>query len=166
VVESEALPSSRYRDPGQSIDDFLDEILVVCPACGGCARTFRKDADRKDLFATRRLVCLACGASKERAGREIAHARRGAPRDGYFGLALWLQTPCAGHTLWAYNRRHLEAVEAFIAARHRERVHDEKVGWQNRSLGSRLPKWLQSAKRPVVLQAIARLKGKLSGDGD
>jgi hypothetical protein len=141
----------------------MDEILVVCPTCQGCARTFRKGGSRPGAFAPRRLVCPSCGTTKEWAKREIAHKWRGRPHDGFFRLPLWLQERCAGQTLWAYNRAHLELIEGFIGATLRERARDQAWGWRNRSLGSRLPKWLQTAKRAVVQKAIARLWAKLSG---
>lgn len=153
------MPHQRFEDPGASVYDFMDEILVVCPRCHGCARTFRIDSNSQDGFAPRRLVCAHCGYSKDWEKRTIARQWHGEPRDDYFGLPLWLQLPCAGETLWAYNRDHLKFIESFVGAQHRERARDEKSGWKNRSLASRLPKWIQSAKnRAEILQTIVKLK--------
>jgi hypothetical protein len=152
----------RFEDTGQSIYDFMDEILVVCPKCNGCARTFRIDSSNKDWFAPRRLVCASCGHTKDWVKRAIARQWQGEPRDDYFALPLWLQAPCAGETLWAYNRDHLAFIESFVGAKHRERTRDQESGWRNKSLASRVPKWMQSAKnRAAVLQAITKLKEKL-----
>jgi hypothetical protein len=64
-------------------------------------------------------------------------------------------TPCGGQTLWAYNLGHLDFIEAFVTAELRERQPDDRYGWSNRSLFSRLPKWMQSAKnREQILKAI------------
>jgi hypothetical protein len=151
----------RFSDERDTLYDFMDEILVVCPECAACARTFRKDARSRDWFAPRRLVCGACGHTREWAGREIRRRWRGAPRDDYFALPLWLQARCAGETLWAYNREHLALLESFVAAQHRERARDAKHGWSNASVASRLPKWIKLAKhRAAILRAIGKLKVK------
>jgi hypothetical protein len=41
--------------------------------------------------------------------------------DNCFGLPLWLQTPCIGRTLWAFNARHLAYLKQFLQAELRER---------------------------------------------
>jgi len=119
----------------------------------------------RDLFASRKLVCRGCGHSVAWAKREI---RRGDARlavDDYFERPLWLQTRCAGHVLWAYNREHLEFLEAFVRATLRERLKDGAGGWSNRSLASRLPKWIKSARnREAILRGLARLRTSLDAE--
>ncbi len=159
------MPSAvRFRDSGKQIYDFMSEILVVCPKCAACAQTFRIDAENKDWFAPRRLACGSCGYSKEWAERRIArHWRSSEPRDDYFELPLWLQVSFPDGTLWAYNRDHLELIEAFVTAKLRERRRDPKFGWFNGSIAGRLPKWIQSGKnRDAILRRIDRLKDKLT----
>jgi len=152
----------RFKDQRQTIGDFTGEILVRCPNCGGCARTFRIDPTMTDWFAPRRLVCTSCGRTKDWSKRETTRQWHGEPRDDYFELPLWLQAPCAAETLWAYNREHLELIESFVASKHRERTRDPDLGWRNKSLSSRLPKWIQSSKnRAAILHAIGLLKRKL-----
>jgi hypothetical protein len=52
--------------------------------------------------------------------------------------------------------------ESFVGAKHRERTRDPESGWRNKSLASRVPKWIQLAKnRAALLQAITKLKEKL-----
>jgi hypothetical protein len=81
--------------------------------------------------------------------------------DWYFHLPLWLQIPCCGETLWAYNPAHLAYIEDYVQATLRERQKDQH-GWSNRSLRSRLPKWMQGAKnRTVVLECVEKLKQKV-----
>src|SRR5262249_9129939 len=118
----------RFADQGQRVYDFMDEILVVCPRCAGCARTFRLPG-RNDLLAPRRLACV-CGYSKDWSGNTMDRPRRGAILDGYFGLPLWLQADCAGDTLWAFNAAHLDVIDAFVAAPLRTRARDPQHGWQ------------------------------------
>ncbi|MDY6934102.1 MAG: hypothetical protein SVZ03_07755 [Spirochaetota bacterium] len=63
--------------------------------------------------------------------------------------------------MWAFNIRHLEFLESYVSARLREREKDERLGWHNSSLASRLPKWLKPAKnREAILKAIYELKAK------
>lgn len=77
-------------------------------------------------------------------------------------LPLWLQMPCNGHTLWAYNLKHLSFIEAYVTATDRRRSKDE-YGWSNRSLASRLPQWIRSSKnRDAILKAIQSLKQSVS----
>lgn len=83
------------------------------------------------------------------------------PVDWYFHIPLWLQTPCCGEVLWAYNEEHLAFLEAFVAAKQRTSVRDE-YGWSNRSLMNRLPLWVKQAKNcDEVLRGLGRLREKL-----
>jgi len=83
------------------------------------------------------------------------------PTDGYFGFDLWLKTSCVGHSLWAFNIKHLEFLESYVSAKLREREEGEKFGWHNSSLASRLPKWIKSSKnREALLKALNELKSK------
>jgi hypothetical protein len=80
--------------------------------------------------------------------------------DWYFGLPLWLQISCCRETLWAYNYKHLEFIENYVSANLRERTPN-----LNKSVASRLPKWIKSAKnRDEILKAIKKLKSKLLVD--
>src|SRR5260370_39279346 len=79
------------------------------------------------------------------------------PTDWYFQLPLWLQTPCAGEILWAFNSAHLSFLESYVPARDRRRLPNV-----NRSAASRLPMWIKSAKnREAVLHAIAILSERI-----
>jgi hypothetical protein len=78
--------------------------------------------------------------------------------DNCFGLPLWLQTPCAGHTLRAFDARHLAYLKAFLQAELRERR-----GTANASVISRLPTWIKDAKhRDAALHAVQRLERSLT----
>lgn len=78
------------------------------------------------------------------------------PRDPLFGCRLWLQTPCKGETLWAYNEAHLLDLHAYVGARLRERV--------GMSMAARLPRWMSAAKnRTAVLRGLDRLAKRLDG---
>lgn len=131
-----------------------DPIQVVCPAC----------QDRAVVLLVRpetaRVICSACGYSKDAStARRCLDWQQQTPTDGYFGLPLWLRTDCEGHSLWAFNRRHLELLEAYVSATLRRRFRDEDSGWDNGSLFSRLPRWMKDRKhRASIQKALAALK--------
>jgi len=109
---------------------------------------------RNNFFAPRRLICLNCLHRDFWKGTQIT---TGASVDWYFRLPLWLQISCCGETLWAYNQKHLEMLENYVAAKLRERT----VKGRNSFL-SKLPKWIKSAKnRDEILKGIVKLKKKL-----
>jgi hypothetical protein len=81
----------------------------------------------------------------------------GGPYDWYFQLPLWLQTPCCGQILWAYNADHLAFLFSYVTADLREgNPH------RNQSLASRLPGWMKSGKnRAQVTHGLQRLWERL-----
>ena len=154
--------AKRTQDTRANIYSFTDETLLVCPRCAGCALSRQLDpAAPSGFFAPRRLVCAQCGHLAEWHQSSIRRGWENA-RDDFFELPLWLQIPCCGEVLWAYNARHLEFLETYVQASLRERVRSPDRGWSNQSLASRLPAWIKSAKnREEVLQGIARLRERL-----
>jgi hypothetical protein len=158
----------RHRADRSILDDFADRVLVECPGCGGCAtvRLHALEEERRagPLRASQeaRLTCTRCGRNE----RRTAFVRRlHGPADTVFGLPVWLRTPCCGHTLWAYNAIHLDALEAFVGAALRERRPDEHGAWRNQAWVSRIPAWLRSAKnRGEILRCIARLRRERLGE--
>jgi hypothetical protein len=141
----------RFRD-----DDTLPPFdgsptLVVCPRCQGRAEVVVQDS----ITAVPRVVCSRCSYAE--AKKWAGHVPNGAPVDHSTGLPLWLQTPCAGQMLWAWSAWHLDFLERYVAADLRERTPNI-----NKSLASRLPRWIKSAKnRDAVLKGIARLRARL-----
>ncbi|HKV83801.1 MAG TPA: hypothetical protein VJN88_04550, partial [Ktedonobacterales bacterium] len=110
------------------------------------------------LLAPRRCVCAHCGYVKEWRGNKLSI---GAACDWYFGFPLWLQTPCCGQTLWAFNEPHLRFLEEFVTADLRERT-PELRRFHNLTYASRLPRWVQvAANREDVLRGLARLRALL-----
>ena len=173
----------QFRDHGEQIWDFGREFLVRCPRCAAKAVVGQVPGDEPpeaahkgyEHYGHRRVTCIACGYVEDADFTRVTYARTrwmigplqpheierdrraaraGEPTDWYFRYPLWLQTPCAGHILWAYNATHLAFIEAYVGAAMRERMPR-----LNRSLASRLPRWLKEAKhREEVLRAIERLK--------
>ncbi|PRX98842.1 hypothetical protein [Allonocardiopsis opalescens] len=122
-------------------------------ACGGCGRELAWSARyprRSAAPAEHRAECPGCHRTTVLAVALSNVVRPADPVDRLFGLPLWLQTPCAGHVLWAVNRRHLDYLDAYLTARHRDIA--------TLSLGDRLPRWMTSAKnRDAVGRALTRL---------
>ena len=144
----------RFRDAGQTIYSFGASFLVICPRCRRRASVARLPGSEPKLFAPRRLACARCGYSKDWRDRTICI---GGPIDWYFRQPVWLQTPCCGQTLWAYNEEHLNFLEEYIKADLREHMPN-----RNKSLASRLPGWMKDARnRADVLRGIERLRQKL-----
>ncbi len=146
---------SKIQNPSAMIYDFGDEFLVVCPKCNGMAKVvpvaIGSEKINSKLFAPRNLICLTCVHRDSWKSGEIGI---GASFDWYFRLPLWLQISCCGKTLWAYNEAHLDFLGNYVAAKLRERTPNI-----NKSLASRLPQWIKSAKnREEILKAIGKLR--------
>ncbi|OKA05186.1 hypothetical protein ATP06_0227825 [Amycolatopsis regifaucium] len=155
----------RFTDPDVSLYALAeDAVQVVCPACQGRAQVAPwLDGEPPDICSAwwpRRLVCRACGHVRNwpDATRKTMSWWSG-PVDPYFGQPLWLQANCCGNqTLWALNERHLDILEGYLGARHRERGK-----FPGLTMLARLPAWLKSAKhRSEILRVIGRLRASLS----
>ncbi|MBE9029226.1 hypothetical protein IQ266_05555 [filamentous cyanobacterium LEGE 11480] len=152
----------RFRDEYQSIHDFTDRFLVNCPECHHCATVQPLDpAQNQQQPAVWRFICGNCAAVKVLGDRPVR--KQPSPTvDPYFHYPLWLQASCCSEQLWAFNPEHLDFLAAFVQAQHRESRPHTIHGWSNRSLVSRLPKWIQSHKnRAAILKTIAQLRQSL-----
>ena len=150
--------NKRYLDKGDHLNEFADEFLVACPRCSKKAKVLlAANAEFNPvnhLFKSRKLVCTNC-AHIEMWQKKTVFA--GGNYDWYFRYPLWLQISCGGEIIWAYNLKHLEVLENYVAAKLRERT---KKG--RNSFLSKLPKWIKSAgNRAEILKAIKKLKEKL-----
>lgn len=154
--------SLRFADPLTRLWRFADEIFVRCPRCDRRAVVFPSAATRDQRHSSlhRRLSCLQCGYQADWTAPRVGNGWRvpeaSGPDDPYFGRPLWSQVECCGgHILWAYNLEHLNLLEAYLAARIRER--GEYKGTM--SLIERLPAWLKAARhREESLRAVRRLR--------
>ncbi len=163
------MPPRKIADAGATIYDFVDEFLVVCPACSGRALVTASVGRRPP-----RLTCPGCGRaqdwkasaygvlfSRPASGWPEGQFALGDAADAYFHLPLWLQSPCLGHTLWAFNERHLAFLREYVAATDRRVVRRRSEEPLNTLLASRLPRWIQLAKnRRVLLHAISKLEAR------
>lgn len=151
----------------------MNDILVVCPSCKEKAIvTSPNGVSFRNMNESEiKMICTKCGYNKKleekkedilsKSGSKIITGRVfliGGKVDPYFYQPLWLTANCEGNTLYAYNYKYLEFLETHISAKLRER---NTVNMANKSLGSRLPKWMTSTKnRETVLKAIKNLKIK------
>ena len=153
--------------------DFIKfDILVSCPNCSKKAimKTANSSLRNVEQSAVKN-ICLKCGYNKTLMDKADSisyssnykvikgrHYVIGGPIDPFFHLPLWLKTDFEKHTLWAYNFEHLEFLRGHIEAKLRERNGQELF---NKSIGSRLPKWMTSKKnREILLKKIDELKSK------
>ncbi|GCE21543.1 hypothetical protein [Dictyobacter kobayashii] len=154
-------------DPNIHLTDFASLFLVQCPRCQGCARVIPElDTTREFVnpyFPERvKFLCPRCGAVKEKG--KCLRMWVGGPCDWYFRLPLYLQMPCCGHILWAHNLEHLQYLEQYVQAELRERstIKNQRYTYTStyeRTLATRLPKWMKSAKnRAEVIKCIHKLQ--------
>ena len=146
---------ARFVDQGHWIYELVNEpIDVECPRCAAQAKLVPWGEDPPTLFMARRLTCGSCGLVRDHDGQRLRFTRDG--HDPCFGHPLWYRSESSQGVIWAYHRRHLELLRAYVAADLRERSGAE--GCTNRSYFSRLPDWIKSAKnRDSVLKRIDRM---------
>lgn len=135
-----------------------DPTLVICPQCAGMGKVFLNSHFEGQGYEVR-TVCLSCGFSRQiKTDCKVFDWGEDEPSDGYFDYPLWLVMPCCGHSLWVFNKRHLDFLESFVRAELRGNPQDG-LGYANSSLASRLPKWIKAGKnRKPLLEAIKNLR--------
>lgn len=162
--------AGRSRDRGEHLlGAFADEILVECPACGRRAAVLPA-GHPVGLFTDRRMACGGCGTLRSwpptgtKAGPKTVRLDQHGATDPYLGLPLWLRAPCRGHVLWAWNGRHLDALEGWIGADLRERTSravPPPIDVHETMLES-LPSWMTArAARDEVLRSLRALRATL-----
>jgi hypothetical protein len=151
---SRQVRAERFRDPGSRLWRYGGRVLVRCPRCAECATVIRPTAeDRSGFGESARLVCTACGHARERKNL----GSRGVV-DPIFGVPLWLQAPCCGRDLWAYNAEHLAVLTGYVGAGLRENT----MGPSAYTMVEILPRWMKLAKhRGEVLRVLDRLQRTL-----
>jgi hypothetical protein len=131
-------------------------VLSARHRCGRCGRRIeiRRWANTIPQNRSLTLHCDGCGTTADASYEMWPITVPDALVDNCFGLQLWLQTPCAGHVLWAFNARHLAYLKEFLQAELRG-----QRGAATESAVSRLPGWLKQAKhRGEALRAVGRLE--------
>lgn len=127
-------------------------VKTVCPSCGKRSSYVSETKRGTSGFGSPLQQKCLCGSTPqvlEVGYRSQVDKCPDEPLDRLFALPYWLQTPCAGHVLWAANPEHLRYLSSFLTAQSRPRS----------GLGTVLPQWMISAKnRNAVLRALARLQ--------
>jgi hypothetical protein len=145
---------NRFNDQQQMLRDFGGTMLIKCPKC---TRPIEYQTDPDNAAVVKTMACGHCGYIREGYTIDIYK--------DYWSLffrnyELYFQASCCGQTLWANNLAHLNFLESYVEAKLRERVPNF-----NRSLASRLPQWIKSAKnREEILKCIRRMKEKYEKD--
>jgi len=159
--------------------DFIDEVLVKCPLCGGMAvvKTPGYPQQDREVYEDQvRFGCYHCGKAmrlRDKPQTLLFTNSQGKPvvarmlqgensrTDPFFGFDLWLVQSCLEDEIWAYNEAHLQFLEEFIAEPLRSRPQ-QPAYQHNKSIGSRLPRWMTSAKnRDKVLRVMQVLRQRL-----
>jgi hypothetical protein len=165
-VVSDGVTGGRFLDQGRPLAAYSDLIHVVCQRCGAHAVIVPRPGlpelryYSELQYRPRRLICAYCGSTRDWVAQQrngaLVGVALGGPNDPFFNRPLWLQTPCYGHILWAYNSRHLDTLQSYIAADLRERTGPTM------GMLDRLPAWIKKANhRTEVLRAINRLRDQL-----
>jgi hypothetical protein len=146
---------SRSRVAALRSEAFGRRLLVDCPACAGKAVILVADpGDGPVDFAARRLVCQACGLTRDQAATAM-----GVIADPFMGRPPRLRAETRHGALVAWNEDHLDYLERYLAGGLREETPAPEDGVRNASIVSRLPAWAKAAKnRDEVLKAIARVR--------
>ncbi|NEU07626.1 hypothetical protein GZH53_04800 [Flavihumibacter sp. R14] len=156
-----------------SLREFLKfDILVICPNCSNRAIVKSDNFSfGKPNEGAIKVICVNCGYNKRLLEKptSVLYATNsktvtgryyviGGAFDPFFYLPLWLKTDFEDNTLWAYNMEHLNFLRGHIEAKLRERNGQEL---SNKSLGSRLPKWMTSKRnRELILKKLSELQNK------
>lgn len=157
----------RFRDYTTHLSEFEQEVWVLCPRCQ--APTLSRCLEPNSTW---RIACPHCSYTRtaSRRGRERSqpwwsgtwwteYRKYNGAVDPLFGLPLWLQVPCCGQVLWAYNTAHLNFLTAYIEATLRERQGSKG---SHHSIAVRLPRWMKLARnREPLLKGIRQLQEKL-----
>lgn len=92
----------------------------------------------------------------------LGFSRRWDGTDPWFGLPLYLSQAVGRHILWAHNLAHIEALDIWLGAKHRER----SLSPYYMQVMARLPRWMKLAHtRQPIHAALARLRDKASEAG-
>lgn len=142
-------PAMRSVVAARHLTDFADRVLVDCPRCGGPGVVeLRAGADGA---AMRRMTCERCATVLEAAASSGLIS---------MGLPLRLTAETRHGPLTALNEAHLDYMETYLAGTLREERVDD-AGVRNRSVISRLPRWMKLARnRDEALKAIARARAR------
>lgn len=136
---------------------YISRASLPCPFCD--TRIENELAALGKPLKNMIVRCHSCGTEMETRATNIPYFIqadiKADKKDPLFGYALWYQTMAKGHSFWAYNREHLNEIEAFVEADLR---HDNRT-YYTRSITAWLPKFIILAKnRTHIQKAIKRMR--------
>jgi hypothetical protein len=146
------------KSEGKLHGDVLGTAKHWCPHCSTCGYRLlgirlKAKASGK-LPQTKAVLCPSCKQKTDVDIQWNIFRNSNNPIDPIFGFNLWLQIPCCGSILWAYNERHLSDLKSYIGSSLRDGQHR-----RNWSMVTRLPRWIIIAKnRDAVLKCIEKLE--------
>lgn len=131
----------RFLAYHKTLSDFDKTQIYHCPNC-------QKKAFVKIIEDCKKISCLHCGFNKQNLG--VYHI---------FNSKLWLSKETSFGDFWCYNYEHLEHIKLIVEAKLRER--NAATDKRNKSIASRLPKWITSKEnREFILKIIEQLESK------
>jgi hypothetical protein len=131
---------------------FISALNKKCNFCG-TTLTFKQKTDKYSDKID--IKCEGCNKVKRYdSSYELTYANNHQATEPNFGLQLWLQYSVDGNIFWAYNYEHLEYLQKYVSAKHREEGLVSKY-----SLTQKLPNFIKLAKnRERILKIIDRLQ--------
>ncbi len=146
----------------KELSEFRTHFTIHCPSCNKKTVLSNK---RLSWFLEGRIACSDCGFCKDfdENSSYLLSANEGIVIESKtvlsnpkgLKLLLWYSANFKGNSFWAYNEIHLQFLYDFISAKQRAR---SQMDLRNRSIGSRLPKWMTSAvNREDVRKIIEKM---------
>jgi len=135
-------------------------MAYVSVKCRECHEQLTRRAEVSGEWAKLKMKCENCGDECEYEAHLSRYYRNhGLMCDAHFGLPLWLQKEFRQDLFWAFNYEHLQLLEDYIRARHRERgISPRNKIIKNKTLVSRLPAFISKAgNRDDLLKLIKDL---------
>jgi hypothetical protein len=156
-------PGERFKPHNTHLSTFTHDILVKCPKCGASGSLQHSGV----WSAPTVFTCLNCAlrVSRKPGGEPKPYPQfNDLPHEDRLGLELLLKTETRHGWLWAYNKEHLDQLQALIAARFRDDWTEHPIGdsndhWENYAWAANLPKWILAAKnRDELTHACQRIR--------
>lgn len=153
---------SEYNKFNAGLNDYLREVICICPKCGGAAKI---SAESKYTLPWEpyciKFICLNCPQRESWPSStwksDFINYNPSNGYEPYFGYQLYLQESVCQNNLIVFNRKHAEDLAEYIKAEHRPSPKNTK--W---SMVNRLPKWMKLAKnRTSVLKALSLIQVKI-----
>lgn len=143
--------------------DLVRYKLIVKRNCDTCGKEFEIDIpNQKEKAEEITIPCPHCGTTRTYKPKneeyKVGYPNKGQASDPIFNLPLWFQADIRGDLFWAYNRRHLNDIKTYVAAKLRERQTTTHT-----TMVEKLPNFIKEAKnRETLVKIIERLERKNS----